>query len=144
MDVINPPAAYETWTYASRTLTDPDGIVPAASENVANQTTLTGGAGPAKGAYVQLDAATAKEVIGLLLQFENASQAGAYLVDIATGAAASEADLIDDIVIVYADATLVTMYVPMNIATGVRLSARCQGPVGADTIDITCTICTKA
>jgi hypothetical protein len=101
-----------------------------------------GGTANTEGAYSQLSAATTNAVSWLVLQVGgDLATRGAtniqWLLDIATGAAASEVNLISDLAIME-DGTSdqlgpTGVLIPVQIPAGVRLSARAQCSVNTAT-----------
>jgi hypothetical protein len=90
---------------------------------------LTGGAANVKGAYVELIASTTFDAFGFLLQL--ASAVGDMLFDVATGAATSEIIRIANIPISGNIVHLGSVWIPLNIPAGTRVSARVQSSAGA-------------
>ena len=102
-------------------------------------TQLTSGAINTKGSYVELTASTSADIAGfwLLINTANAS-ANRYLIDIATGAAASEVVLVPD---VYSQPGTLgagdqVVFIPLNITSGTRVSARCQCNGASGTVNV--------
>jgi len=93
-------------------------------------TTLTSsGTANTKGSYVELTDSTSADIAGfwLLIATTN-SAANRYLIDIATGGSGSETVLVPD---VYSQPGTIgagdqVIFVPLNIASGTRIAARCQ------------------
>lgn len=113
------------------------------------QATLTAHATPhSEGSYTTLIASTAYDTYGLsidLCGMSVAATATSGRVDIAIGAAASETNIITDLLAGYTR-TLVTSgalghgyYFPIFIPEGTRISARLQALITADTCDVTIT-----
>lgn len=108
--------------------------------------TVTGGAVNTKGAYSTLIASSAADATMLRVQFGNSFVTATQiqqLVDIATGAAASESVIIANIqagsagvVIGSAANKGIDLWFPVNIPAGTRISARMQDAVGSDTVDV--------
>jgi len=108
-------------------------------ESVGEDTSISGGTfvvgsgtGNTKGSYVELDASTAVTVAWFLAQFghQSGSLAGEGLIDIAIGAAASEVVLIANINCGFNLSRFPInkppILFPVNIASGIRIAARCQ------------------
>jgi len=102
-------------------------------------TQLTGGAINTKGSYVELTDSTSADIAGfwLLINTANAS-ANRYLIDIATGAATSEVVLVPD---VYSQPGTLgagdqVVFIPLNITSGTRVSARCQCNGASGTVNV--------
>lgn len=95
--------------------------------SVSEATLITAsGSNNTKGSYTQLIASTAHPAGGLLVILGGANTSGgAYLIDIAIGAAASEQIILPDLYYhAQSDSTYMYFYVPISIPKGSRLSAR--------------------
>lgn len=94
-------------------------------------TTITAGA-PANtkaATYTTLAASTASAWAGFWVFIQTASTNGArYAIDIASGASTSEVDLVPNFPALpgTANTGIVVAFVPLNVAAGTRLSARCK------------------
>jgi len=110
-----------------------------------NGVTVTSGAADTKGNYSTLIASTTNDVGELHLILNNAASSNRnYLIDIATGAAASETVLIPNIGVRNLNANkYVIVKLGVNIAAGTRISARCQDPTGSGAIKISGIALTK-
>lgn len=102
-----------------------------------------------KGSWVELDASTAFAVDGFWVFIGHNSSTSNLdvLVDIGTGAASSEVVLVPDLLYSTGDAfgEAYLVYIPMAIASGTRLSARCQdGSTSALTIKVAMIITTDS
>lgn len=90
-----------------------------------------------KGSYVQLKAATDRRVSGLYVTLQNlsASVVG-YLVDIAVGGAGSEQVVIANVFMITGGGNSYqsTVFIPVSIPAGTRISARAQATAGSQTI----------
>lgn len=94
-----------------------------------------------KGTYVEIVASTASNVSRLWVLCTGGSANSYYLADIAEGAAASESDIINDVFVhmgtdssgTYAGCAAWTPY-DVDIASGTRLSVRCQSSTGGSNI----------
>lgn len=86
------------------------------------------GSNNTKGSYTQLIASTAHPAGGLLVILGGANTSGgAYLVDIAVGAAASEQIILPDLYYhAQSDSTYMYFYIPVSVPKATRLSARVQ------------------
>lgn len=107
------------------------GSVPASSAG----TTLTAGAANVKGAYAQLIASTAQEYAGLIVQY-HARSSTKYGIDLAVGAGGAEQIIVPDLITDDAR-THQTLYLPISVAKGARLAARCQSPTASANLWIT-------
>jgi hypothetical protein len=105
----------------------------------------TGGAANTKGNYAELIASTAGAATMAKVTINSTNQTGIQvnlLVDIATGAAASETVIIPNIVAgSHAEFAALgshgpEFWFPVDIPAGTRVSARCQDSVGADTANV--------
>jgi hypothetical protein len=95
--------------------------------SVSEATLITAaGSNNTKGSYTQLIASTAHPAGGLLVILGGANTSGgAYLVDIAIGAAASEQIILPDLYYhAQSDSTYMYFYIPISVPKGSRLSAR--------------------
>jgi hypothetical protein len=100
-----------------------------------------------KGAYTELIASTSDDCTMLVVTVGTTNSTGVstgVLVDIATGAAASESVIVANLNagflnnIASAANNAPTFYIPLAVASGTRISARCQAEVaGGDTVAIT-------
>lgn len=91
-----------------------------------------------KGSYVELDASTAFHVCGIILEVyggNGLTYTGAdVLLDIAVGAAASEVDVIQNLPVTGLAQFAISyqsVWVPVEIPAGSRVSARCQASAGS-------------
>ena len=101
-------------------------------------TTVTGGVANTKGAYSELIASTNSAVYGLMINVRAVFTAATntnMLLDIATGAAASEVVKVADLLI-GASTQGRAYFVPLSIASGERVSARLQGAIASDTAEV--------
>ena len=102
-------------------------------------TTLTGGAANTKGSYTEISAATSSAWKGFWVSISSSNSAGnRFLVDIATGAAASETIIISNM---YCQPGTTgfgvqALWMPMSLAAGVRVSARCQSNGASGTVQV--------
>lgn len=102
-------------------------------------TVITTGGAHTKGSYVELSASTSGAWSGFWVMVTSSSAgSGRFLIDIATGAAASETVLIPNIFAYPSTvgAGVQTLWFPVNVAAGTRISARCQ----ASSAGVTCQI----
>lgn len=102
-----------------------------------NYPTLTAsGSANTKGTWVTLIASTATAGSGLIVTFGEATATHRILIDIGIGAAASEQVIIPNLFVHNQVATGVfqQVLIPIKIAAGTRISARCQGEVGSDIV----------
>ncbi len=100
-----------------------------------------------KGSYTQLVASTpfACQMIQVSIQAGTSAADITYLLDIATGGAGSETDIVANLLVdnqntISANESVRQFIVPIAIASGVRLSARCQCSTGSDTLEIAVTL----
>lgn len=91
-----------------------------------------GGSANTKGSYVQLISATVERyqaiAVGIGNQAQQTRETATWLLDIAIGAAASEKVIVPDLQLssaVNRSITPATFFVPVEIPSGVRVSARC-------------------
>jgi hypothetical protein len=104
---------------------------------------MTPGAANVKGSYAQLISSTARAYSGIFFTVDCLFSAPArlYLIDLAIGAAASEVIMIPNIYVNFkgADSGGCTCsgFIPMSIAAGTRIAARCQQDSTASAIQIT-------
>ena len=103
-------------------------------------TTLTANASAnTKGAYVQLTASTPEALRGVfvIIPIGSAASAG-FVADIAVGAASAEVVVVADVMFSSPAANTANnqlgVFIPVAIAAGVRLSARCACSVGGATV----------
>ncbi len=93
-----------------------------------------------KGAYVELLASLQKASQGLSVKLSHGNDASTFLVDIAIGAVSSETIIINNFFIqTMSTAGLVgeaSVFLPISIPKGSRISARCQSSTGSDLIRI--------
>lgn len=90
-----------------------------------------------KGSYAQLIASTAKRTVAMIVCAGNPSNTDTnYMIDIATGAAASEVVLISDLPLRYTLDGISVTTIPIMIPPGARIAARCQSDVGSRTVKI--------
>jgi len=104
-----------------------------------NGTTLTAsGSTNTKGSYSQLVASTPYDCSGFYLYLCNANSGlVGYLVDIAIGAAASEQNVVNNLLYEFSTAQThqtLQIFVPCEIPAGTRISGRCQASTGSSTI----------
>ena len=113
-------------------------VIPDSYERLAGQT-LTGGVGAhVKGAWVELDASTARRVLSLTVVVISGNTASEPLdVDIGVGAGGSEAVLIGDIPYatpaLNSTASFTNIQFAVEIDAGTRIAARCSSTAGAGT-----------
>lgn len=103
-------------------------------------TTVTaGGTAHTKGSWAELIASTGADAEGVYVKVVDVAASGvatSMLLDIGTGAAASETVLLPDLLVGYAgeDQSMGRGYFfPVSIASGTRISARCQSVNASDT-----------
>lgn len=98
-------------------------------------TVLTAGSANTKGSYVELSASVSTTCSAVAVAIFSANQNVDYLVDIATGAASAETDLIANIQTNRPTTAVAVRYFvfPIAITSGTRVSARCQASTGAAT-----------
>jgi hypothetical protein len=107
--------------------------------SVGAATALTSGIANTKGLYTTLTASTSADIAGFWLLVNTSNGSGnRYLIDIATGAALSEVVLVPD---VYSQPGTVgagdqVVFIPLNIAAGTRISARCQCNGATGTVNV--------
>lgn len=135
-----PTAAIATsvWASASRTLTSV--LEPTTAEDTGVTQISVAAAVGSKGSYVQLIASTAAIVHCLILEIQLSAAATDCVIDIATGAAASEVVKCGNIFL--RDASTVglaifTITIPLQIPAGTRVAARAQA-TGAVNALISC------
>lgn len=119
-------------------------------ENNANTTTsgstqLTGNASAntKMTSYTTLVSSTAFASFGILLAIGD-SGSGDYLIDIAIGAASSEVNLISNLLWsrqLGSGGRTYSVFIPIYVPAGVRLSARHQSSTGSNNLDIQATLC---
>lgn len=98
-------------------------------------TTLTTGAADTKGSYVELIAATAFEAFGIYLSIAGGGKRD-FLIDLAVGAAASEQDIVPNILYTgHVDLTH-EVFLPIGIPAGSRVSVRAQASAATQTMDV--------
>jgi hypothetical protein len=93
-----------------------------------------------KGAWTELIASTSDDCTMVVIRLGTVNQTGVstgVLVDIGTGAAASESVVVANLNAGFAANLSASFYLPLAIASGTRISARCQAEVSADTVSIT-------
>lgn len=102
---------------------------------------LDGPAANTKGDYVELEASTSADAVGLLINVSRPNDNNVrFAFDIALGAAASEVVLIADLGF-RTDArqqTSFNIFIPCNIPAGSRVSARCQSILSTSSFDVSC------
>lgn len=92
---------------------------------------LTGDGYDTKGAYVELEASCPGPVSGLLFQFISGAT-GQYLTDIAIGSAGNEIVIIPDITYTcMGTRNAESLYIPVTIPQGARISGRTQKSLGS-------------
>lgn len=114
------------WALAGGAGTETAGVTAATSIGIAVTASASANT---KGSWVELTSATAREAVGLLVNIGRGHTAGAdFLVDIGIGAAASETVLIPNLKGDNGSNLLGpgTIYIPIGVPAGTRLSARCQ------------------
>jgi hypothetical protein len=100
-----------------------------------------------KGAYTELIASTSDDCTMLVVRLGNVNETGVstgVLVDIATGAAASESVVVANLNAGFA-ANISgsggfiggTYYIPLAVSGGTRISARCSAETGGNTVNVT-------
>lgn len=91
-----------------------------------------------KGSYTQLVASTAKDYCGLLLvpDTNQSGTATALLLDIAIGAGGSEQVIVPNFYQSSFNDKVATSFVPINIPSGTRISARCQSATASQKIGL--------
>lgn len=119
--------------------------VGAVSSSATSGTTLTANASAnTYGNYSQLIAATAYDASGMLIAISNGSVStnAQYAVAIAIGAAASEVVIIPNLIFNLRTAlTWFSVFIPIGVPAGTRLSAKVQSPTGAATCEIAIELC---
>lgn len=107
---------------------------------------LTAGSANVKGAYVELAASSSVAAHAILVTLARAVSTADYLVDIAVGAAASEVVLVPNLLYSGHAGSIggISILIPVGIAAGVRISARCQSTTGSAVIDITIVLIASA
>jgi len=107
--------------------------------------TITAGSANVKSGYTELIASTSSNALMLRVSVQGTSaNRTEALIDIATGAAASEVDLISNIKYYYDSGTAGVLnfdydfFIP--ITSGTRISTRIQAAIGSDTVKITVTL----
>lgn len=112
------------------------------SANTGTSTALVsvvGGIANTKGSYVELIASTSHDAETLILTIPSGTFLSgantATLLDIATGAAASEVDLLSNLAI-GGWSIRMPIVIPIHIASGTRISARVQGAEASKTISV--------
>jgi hypothetical protein len=120
------------WATVDGQGTETAGVVPATSTGVvvaSNASTNT------KGNWVELTAATARPAIGILVGIRRGHSAVAdFLVDIGIGAAAAEVVIVPNLKGDSGTNTLThscPLFIPIGIAAGTRIAARCQATISA-------------
>ena len=97
-----------------------------------------------KGSYVEVDASTSIAADGFFLTLSAADTGGrVYLLDIATGAASSEVVVVANLPYQVGNEYHMAnscVYIPLVIAAGTRLSARCQCSTGTSSLFISVTL----
>lgn len=109
---------------------------PASSNGI---TITAAGAANTKGAWTTLLAATAAQADAIALSFVITSTgARDYLVDLGIGAAGSEVVIVPNVLVSNSTASFigVSALLPIRLAAGVRLAARCQSSAGAATLQV--------
>lgn len=94
-----------------------------------------------KGTYTEVVASTAAATTAIIISFPNhtLNSDGRYLIDIATGAAASETIIIPNFIAWTTDQSGtagMTTLLPVSIPAGTRISARCQCSTANSTLDV--------
>ena len=95
-----------------------------------------------KGAWVELNASTSANIAGFYLTIHTANSSSTrHLLDIGVGAAASEVVLVPDIFVLAGTigGGTQTIYIPMNILSGTRISARCQSSGASGSVQVVLT-----
>jgi hypothetical protein len=111
----------------------------AVSASSTGTTVTADGTAHTKGAYAELVAATPFAVRGFLVMLGPGGDDRDYLIDIAIGAAASERDVVANLVFAGGSsgvAGVSSSFFPLALPQGVRLSARCQSTVGGATVPV--------
>lgn len=109
-------------------------------------TTLTAGAVNTKGSYTELIASTAYPACGVVLSVGLAQNVNAHAIDLAIGAAASEVIVVPDIFVHVLNTRggRFSVYLPIALPAGVRLSARTQCATASQTIVVAATLIAQA
>jgi len=118
---------------------------PAVNNSTTRGTTLTAGSANTKGSFVELDASTAFAAIGVIVYAQDFSASNQrHLIDIATGAAASETVVIPNVFYGSPSTSSAShpapVFLPIAVAAGARISARTQSEDGSATIDVSITL----
>lgn len=114
------------WALAGGSGTETAGVTAATSVGVAVTAAATANT---KGAWAELTPATGRDAVGLLINIGRGHTASAdFLVDIGVGASGSEAVTVPNLKGDNGSNLLGpgTVYVPIGVPAGTRLSARCQ------------------
>ena len=102
--------------------------------------TLTAGAAAAFGAYVQITASTQITYNYILIMLDDPATKNDYVITIASGAAGSEVDFVDELLyhVELTGNSVITVNYPLKIRcpVGIRISARCKSVDTNDSIDI--------
>jgi len=89
-----------------------------------------------KGSYVQLTAASGIDAQGIWVILTSGNNAANCLVDIAVGAAASEQDIVSNLMLPVKHNAGAGANIPIHVALGSRISARAQSSSVSDVINI--------
>lgn len=92
-----------------------------------------------KGSWVELVASTGQACERMKIDIRSTTDDETFLIDIGVGAAASESVVISNIQMWTNGPRSATFTLPITIASGSRISARCQDSSGSGTIDIAIT-----
>lgn len=100
-------------------------------------TTVTGGAANTKGLYTQLSASTPAAAEGFTLVLARAVGDN-YMLDVALGAAAAEVDILSNLTFEAGlEGGTFSVFIPLPIPAGSRVSVRTQNQAGAIDLDVT-------
>jgi hypothetical protein len=110
------------------------------TSNTSGQTLTANASANTEGSYSQIAASVTEPWTGFwVFLFDPSNTNRDFLVDVAIGAAASEQEIVSDLLFSVAAATGFTTapyFCPLAIPAGVRLAARCRSSVGSSTIEV--------
>lgn len=117
------------------TIVDQSAAVTASSIGI---TVTASGSANTKGSYTELISSTSEETYWhtFLIKAPAAAADDGFLVDIAVGAAASESVIVANIPFFANLGGQIDVKFPYTIASGTRISVRCQSPGGGNTIEV--------
>ena len=109
----------------------PDGIVEGIDHSGEVAPQVTAGSANVKGSYVELTSSLPQDITGfsIFIMASTAGVEGAFLLDVAVGAAASEEVIVSNLQfgsLENSDNFAVNIFMPIRIANGERVSTRCQ------------------